>query len=274
MLLGIVERETERRRTSTAVSGEASRLRWRSRTWRQSAYASAPRRRKLLPLRSTSKQPMARRGLVIVLASLVAVPSAFGGPEGRQAGPPGDQPAARRVHSGGRRAEGPETRLAARRRRRARRCSYRQWLTGNTSVQTYPAKGTAFHGWILNYSYPGDVGFDILLQSRNPKQGAWSFRAEAQKLGGRWKITTWYPVAEFAPPGQTQRVNGPADLGRRRRRVRLQRAKAASAPWVLAIPVAVHRRVDRSAHSAFAGTRWWRRRKRVRAIERSLASDR
>src|SRR5690348_13675456 len=33
-----------------------------------------------------------------------------------------------------------------------------------TSVQRYPAKGTTFHGWTVNYSYPGDVGFDILLQ--------------------------------------------------------------------------------------------------------------
>ena len=95
----------------------------------------------------------------------------------------------------------------------SRAVPYRQWLAGNTSVQTYPAKGTTFHGWLVNYSYPGDVGFDILLQSRNPKQGAWSFRAEAQKLGGTWKITSWYPVAEFAPPGQAGRVNGPADLG-------------------------------------------------------------
>ena len=76
-----------------------------------------------------------------------------------------------------------------------------------------PCEGNDVHGWVLNYSYPGDVGFDLLLQSRNPKQGAWSFRAEAQKLGGTWKITSWYPVAEFAPPGQAGRVNGPADLG-------------------------------------------------------------
>ena len=150
--------------------------------------------------------------------------------------------------------------------------SYRQWLTGNTSVQTYPAKGTRFHGWILNYSYPGDVGFDILLQSRNPKQGAWSFRAEAQKLAGKWKITTWYPVAEFAPPGQTQRVNGPADLGA---------GAAASAAagesrlgaWVLVARVAGIGALAVGA-LGFAGVRWWRRRQRVRAIERLLASDR
>src|SRR5689334_15951140 len=49
----------------------------------------------------------------------------------------------------------------------ARTTSYRAWLKGNTSVQTFPAKGTTFHGWIVNYSYPGDVGFDILLQPRD-----------------------------------------------------------------------------------------------------------
>jgi hypothetical protein len=154
----------------------------------------------------------------------------------------------------------------------SRGVTYRQWLAGNTSVETYPAKGTTFHGWLLNYSYPGDVGFDILLQSRNPKQGAWSFRAEAQKLGGRWKITTWYPVAEYAPPGQTQTVNGPADLGA---------GAAASAaagesrlsPWVLAAPVAG---IDALLVGALGvvAVRSRRQRQRVRAIEQLLASDR
>ena len=154
----------------------------------------------------------------------------------------------------------------------ARVVSYRQWLAGNTSVQTYPAKGTTFHGWLVNYSYPGDVGFDILLQPRNPKMGAWSFRAEAQKLGGTWKITTWYPVAEYAPPGQTQRVNGPNDLGA---------AGAASAgagqsrlgAWVLAIPGAVVGAIIVGS-VLFALIRWLRQRRRVREIERLLASDR
>jgi hypothetical protein len=154
----------------------------------------------------------------------------------------------------------------------ARVVSYRQWLAGNTSVQTYPAKGTTFHGWLVNYSYPGDVGFDILLQPRNPKIGAWSFRAEAQKLGGTWKITTWYPVAEYAPPGQTQRVNGPNDLGA---------AGAASAgagqsrlgAWVLAIPGAAVGAIIIGS-ILFALVRWLRQRRRVREIERLLASDR
>jgi hypothetical protein len=154
----------------------------------------------------------------------------------------------------------------------ARVVSYRQWLAGNTSVQKFPAKGTTFHGWLVNYSYPNDVGFDILLQPRNPKMGAWSFRAEAQKLGGRWRITTWYPVAEYAPPGQTQRVNGPADLGP-------GGGSSASAPesrlgaWVLAIPVAAMGALILGA-LGFVGIRWHRQRRRIREIERLLASDR
>ena len=46
---------------------------------------------------------------------------------------------------------------------------------------------------------PGDIGFDVLLQPTSRDLGAWSFRAEAKKIGGKWKITTFYPVATFAP---------------------------------------------------------------------------
>lgn len=154
----------------------------------------------------------------------------------------------------------------------ARVVSYKQWIAGNTSVEAFPAKGTTFHGWLLNYSYPNDVGFDILLQPTDPKRGAWSFRAEAQKLGGRWRITTWYPVAEYAAPGQPGRVNGPADLGA---------GGAASADagesrlgaWVLAVPGAVLLALV-AGTLAFVGVRWRRQRRRVREIERLLAADR
>src|SRR6478672_8907431 len=65
--------------------------------------------------------------------------------------------------------------------------SHAEWMKGNTSVQKYPAKGTKFRGWTVNYSYPGDVGFDILLQPTTPSLGAWSFRAEARRIHGQWK---------------------------------------------------------------------------------------
>ena len=94
----------------------------------------------------------------------------------------------------------------------ARAVSHRDWLRGETPIQRYPARGTTFHGWKVNYSYPREVGFDILLQPTSTKVGPWSIRAEAQKLGGKWRITTWYVVAQFAPRGKKAAVIGPERL--------------------------------------------------------------
>jgi hypothetical protein len=221
-------------------------------------------------LLSSSNQRMAGKLAVIVLA-LLLVPSALGDP--RTVKP--DRPAINRLLDQFVPAVVEQKDLKRGWQLTAgvsRAVPYRQWLAGNTSVQTYPAKGTRFHGWILNYSYLGDVGFDILLQSRNPKQGAWSFRAEAQKLGGAWKITSWYPVAEFAPPGQAGRVNGPADLGAGAAAT-ADAGESRLPAWVLAAPAAGIGAILVGVLS-FAGVRWWRRRKRVRAIEQLLASDR
>jgi len=155
----------------------------------------------------------------------------------------------------------------------ARTVSHAEWMKGNTSVQKYPAKGTKFRGWTVNYSYPGDIGFDILLQPSTASLGAWSFRAEAQKIHGRWKITTWYPVATFAPPGRTQTVLGPNDLGS------ADSAAAGSGSshgrlgaWVLALPIAAIGAVALLG-IAIAGSRALKRRSRIRAIERSLGGS-
>ena len=139
-----------------------------------------------------------------------------------------------------------------------------------TSVQRYPAKGTAFHGWTVNYSYPGDVGFDILLQPTKDTIGAWSFRAEAQKIGGVWKMTTWYPVATFAPAHQTQTVLGPNDLGPADGASAAGVDKGRLAPWVLMLPALALLSLIAGA-LGFAGVRWFKRRGRVRELQRSLA---
>jgi len=153
----------------------------------------------------------------------------------------------------------------------ARTVSHAEWMKGNTSVQKYPAKGAKFRGWTVNYSYPGDIGFDILLQPTKPSLGAWSFRAEAQKIRGQWKITTWYPVATFAPPGKTQTVLGPNDLGS------ADSAAAGSGTdhgrlgaWVLALPIAALGAIA-LVGGGFACSQALRRRARIREIERSLA---
>jgi hypothetical protein len=151
----------------------------------------------------------------------------------------------------------------------ARTVPHSAWLRGDTSVQKYPAKGTQFHGWTVNYSYPADIGFDILLQPTTRSLGAWSFRAEAQKIDGRWRITTWYPVATFAPPGKTQTVLGPNDLGP---------ANGASSPgtdrgrlgaWVLALPIAALAAIALGA-ATFVGSRALKQRSRIRELQRAL----
>jgi hypothetical protein len=146
---------------------------------------------------------------------------------------------------------------------------YAQWLKGDTSVQTYPAKGTTFHGYIVNYSYPGDVGFDLLLQPTKKSLGAWSFRAEAKKIDGVWKIVTWYPVATFAPPGRTQTVLGPNDLGAANASS-ASSGKARLGSWALLIPGLAVALIAFGA-IGFAVSRWARERSRVREIQRSLS---
>lgn len=155
----------------------------------------------------------------------------------------------------------------------ARTTPYKEWLKGNTSVQTYPAKGTHFPGWLVNYSYPGDVGFDILLQPQQKyakKMGAWSFRGEAQKIGGTWKITTWYAVATFAPPGQTATVLGPNDIGAGDSAAGGGVTKGRLGPWVLFIPALIVALIAVGG-AAFGISRWLRQRSRVAEIRRSLA---
>jgi hypothetical protein len=155
----------------------------------------------------------------------------------------------------------------------ARTVPYAQWIKGNTSVQTYPVKGTHFPGWLVNYSYPGDVGFDILLQPTDEKVGAWSFRGEAQKIHGTWKITTWYAVATYAPPDRTQTVLGPNDLGPGNGSASASVPKGRLDPWVLALPVGSVAAIALGA-VGFALVRSARQRSRVRELQRSLASGR
>jgi hypothetical protein len=144
-----------------------------------------------------------------------------------------------------------------------------QWMKGNTSVQTYPAKGTTFHGYVINYSYPGDIGFDLLLQPTKKSLGAWSFRAEAKRVDGVWKIVTWYPVATFAPPGRTQTVLGPNDLGAANA-ASASSGKARLGSWALLVPVLALGLIVFGA-VGFAVTRWARERSRIREIQRSLS---
>jgi hypothetical protein len=142
------------------------------------------------------------------------------------------------------------------------------WMRGTTPFQTFHARPERYHGWTVNYSYPGDVGFDIFLAPKDPTDVSMAFRGEAKKERGAWKIAVFYPQATFQPVGkkayvwadtdlQPQAVGSAATTGR------------LSAAWLL-FPAGI---VGAAVVGAigFAVARGLRRRARVKRIERELA---
>ena len=151
------------------------------------------------------------------------------------------------------------------------RGSREEWLRGTTPFQSFPARDKTFRGWQVNYSYAGDVGFDIFLAPTDPRHVSMAFRGEAKKVGGEWKIAVFYPQATFQPVNkraavwadtdmQPQAVGGGATAGR------------LGAAWLL-LPVSI---VGAALVGGvgFAVLRAARRRTRIREIERRLASFR
>jgi hypothetical protein len=148
------------------------------------------------------------------------------------------------------------------------RGSRADWMRGTTPFQTFHARAERYHGWTVNYSYPGDVGFDIFLAPKDPTEASMAFRGEAKKERGAWKIAVFYPQATFQPAGkkayvwadtdlQPQAVGSSATSGR------------LSAAWLL-FPAGI---VGAALVGGigFAVARGLRRRARVKRIERDLA---
>jgi len=87
------------------------------------------------------------------------------------------------------------------------------WAKGETPFWRFPAKGSRFSGWVLKYSYPGDVGLDILLQPKpRAKTGPIAFRAEFKRVDGTWLVEAWQPMAMFSKPGEKAKVLAQPDL--------------------------------------------------------------
>jgi len=150
------------------------------------------------------------------------------------------------------------------------RGSRADWRRGVTPFQEFPARDRSFRGWQVNYSYPGDVGFDVFLAPTNADtQVSMAFRGEAKKIDGAWKIAVFYPQATFQPVKkkafvwadtdlQPQAVGSTASTGR------------LGAAWLL-FPVSLFG-VALIGGIAFALARAAKRRGRVREIERELAA--
>jgi hypothetical protein len=86
-----------------------------------------------------------------------------------------------------------------------------QWAKGDIPVYPYPARGTTWHGWTLDYALPNEVAFELVLAPRaGSKVDPVAFSASVKKIHGRWLVDSFYPAASFL--GSESRVVGPRDF--------------------------------------------------------------
>lgn len=83
------------------------------------------------------------------------------------------------------------------------------WDKGNVPVYPYPAGGTTFHSWTIDYASPKEVEFELMVPSRLSKSDSIQFTGTMRKIGGRWLVDSLTPAATFSGSGT---VVGPHDF--------------------------------------------------------------
>src|SRR6266536_4299695 len=56
------------------------------------------------------------------------------------------------------------------------------WAKGNLPVSAYPARGSTFHAWTVDFASPADVGFELMIESRTSKSDSIAFTGEVKKI--------------------------------------------------------------------------------------------
>jgi hypothetical protein len=88
--------------------------------------------------------------------------------------------------------------------------SRRAWAKGDIPVYPYPARGTSWHDWYLDYALKNEIAFELVLQpERGHKADPISFSASMKRIHGRWLVDSFYPAAIFL---SSHRVIGPKDF--------------------------------------------------------------
>ena len=89
-----------------------------------------------------------------------------------------------------------------------------EWATGTIPVYPFRTRRGSFDdGWRINYSFPGQVSFDLVLPPpKGAKQGPLAFTVDLERHHGRWLVDSFVPVATFAPLGATPRITAHPDF--------------------------------------------------------------
>jgi hypothetical protein len=89
-----------------------------------------------------------------------------------------------------------------------------EWAKGDIPVFPYPAAGTKFHGWTVQYLHGHELGIQLILMPRKGSDvGAAAFPMTLRRVDSRWLVDSIVPGAFFAPEGKPSRVVGTYDFG-------------------------------------------------------------
>jgi len=90
-----------------------------------------------------------------------------------------------------------------------------QWSRGDIGVYPYPAKGTRFHEWTVQYRTKDEVSVELILaptERYQEKLGQILFNVYLQPSHGRWLVDSFMPGATFAPIGKPGVVQAARDF--------------------------------------------------------------
>jgi hypothetical protein len=73
------------------------------------------------------------------------------------------------------------------------------WAAGHLPVYPYKPKGSTFHGWHVESSFPNDLSVELDLEPARAGEGPVAFAVELRRLRGRWLIDSFYPRTSYAP---------------------------------------------------------------------------
>jgi hypothetical protein len=90
-----------------------------------------------------------------------------------------------------------------------------QWARGDIGVYPYPAAGTKFHQWTVQYRTKDELSIELILAPRaryRAKLGQILFNVYLHPSHGRWLVDSFMPGATFAPIGKAGVVQAARDF--------------------------------------------------------------
>jgi hypothetical protein len=130
----------------------------------------------------------------------------------------------------------------------------KDWEKGQLPVYAYDAKGSTFHGYIVEGSYAKELDLELDLQPRNPKDGPVAYAVTLKKIGDRWLIDSIYPRTSYGP---TEPVKGGKTPKGQQPDTSIPQAKTGIA-WLLIAALVI---LILGAPAVFFFTQWWSGRK-------------